>query len=398
MKMFLQQGYGMMALNREFAERYDDLGFILSPRSLQSGQSPERLKEHAKEVKKLGGKILFDPQFYQPRTNLDKILKFPYFDNLNYETVSFNGEEAKQFSRNVIKFQKEQLQVDEFIIPGTYSNTLNENWVQLQEDLMDGGLTADIDGVFYQTISIGSDIVLNDNFGDFIAQLVLSKVDGYYITLKKPTDEYSTSNTIYLYNLLDAFLSLKLAGKKLILGYANPQDLMFTSVGLDVIASGNYQNVRSFKPEIFFEDNESTKRKGKWYYDNNTLSEYKPEQLALAQSRGLIEMFKPVNDYNRDFLESNQMSTFLWREGDNFKNYLYNIYQNCVDINSALQRFEYVEQLFVDKEKNENNLLENGFRIGARTFNPDSFEATLSALSAIKNDRLEDILELQSRD
>lgn len=102
MRMILQQGYGMMALNKEFSSKYNNIEVILSPRALQSGQRPQRLKEHANEIKKNGGKILFDPQFYQPRTNLDKILNFPYFEQLDYKTTSFMGEEAKQFSKKYI--------------------------------------------------------------------------------------------------------------------------------------------------------------------------------------------------------------------------------------------------------------------------------------------------------
>lgn len=395
MKMFLQQGYGMMGINREFAKKYEDIGFILSPRSLQANQKPSRLKEHADEIRQLGGKILFDPQFYQPRTNIAKILKFPYFDNLAYETSKFSGDQAKIFSSNVIDFQKNILQVSEYIIPGTYSNSLNEDWIQLQEDFTYGALASDNDGTFYQSISIGSDLVLNDNFEDFVGSLVLSKVSGYYITLKKPSSDYATTNETYLYNLLNAFLSLRLAGKKIILGYANPQDLLFTSVGIKVLASGNYQNVRSFDPDIFFEnDEDNRKRRSKWYFDNNTLSEYKPEQLALLQKRGLLDNFLPTNEYTKEFLEASPISSFPWNETANFKNYLYCMYQNCNNIGASNNQFTYVENFFTEKEKNAKRLIDSGQRAGNRTFTLDAFEASLSALSAIKFERLEDLEEL----
>ena len=339
MRMILQQGYGMMALNKEFSSKYNNIEVILSPRALQSGQRPQRLKEHANEIKKNGGKILFDPQFYQPRTNLDKILNFPYFEQLDYKTTSFMGEEAKQFSKNVINFQKNTLGVDEYIIPGTFSNSFSEDWIQQQEDLMYGGLSSGIDGIFYQTISIGSDFVLDERFSDFIGFLVLSKVNGYYLTLRKPNEEPFVSNSVYLYNLLDAILSLKLSGKKIIIGYANPQDLMFASVGLDGIATGNYQNVRNFNPDMFFMDEEeSIKRRSTWYYDNNTFSEFKPEQLALAQNRDKLHLFQPSNAYTAEYLGANPITSYLWNESMNFKNYLYSMYLNCNDISSSAKK------------------------------------------------------------
>lgn len=395
MRMLLQQGYGMMSLNLEFVNKYDDIGFILSPRALQSGQEPKRLKEHANQIKKQGGKILFDPQFYQPRTNLDKILTFPYFNGLNYETATFTGDSAKIFSQNVVKFQKDVLEVDEFIIPGIYTNNFSESWINQQEDLLAGALSSDIDGTFYQTISIGSDFVLDERFGDFVGQLTIADVDGYYLTFKRPTTEYSVSDTVYLYNLLDAILSLKLSGKKVIIGYANPQDLIFSAVGLDGIASGNYQNVRGFNPEIFFASNEF-KRKSVWFYDNNTFSEFRPEQLSLPQKRNKLQLFEPYNEYTKDFLNANPISNYPWTESNNFKNYLYNMYKNCKDINQNKDRFSYVESMFSEKEKNLNILLKSGIREGNRTFSLASFDSSLSALSAIKNDRADDISELES--
>ncbi|MTB35393.1 hypothetical protein [Streptococcus uberis] len=395
MRMLLQQGYGMMSLNLEFVNKYDDIGFILSPRALQSGQEPKRLKEHANQIKKQGGKILFDPQFYQPRTNLDKILTFPYFNGLNYETATFTGDSAKIFSQNVVKFQKDILEVDEFIIPGIYTNNFSESWINQQEDLLAGALSSDIDGTFYQTISIGSDFVLDERFGDFVGQLTIADVDGYYLTFKRPTTEYSVSDTVYLYNLLDAILSLKLSGKKVIIGYANPQDLIFSAVGLDGIASGNYQNVRGFNPEIFFASNEF-KRKSVWFYDNNTFSEFRPEQLSLPQKRNKLQLFEPYNEYTKDFLNANPISNYPWTESNNFKNYLYNMYKNCKDINQNKDRFSYVESMFSEKEKNLNILLKSGIREGNRTFSLASFDSSLSALSAIKNDRADDISELES--
>lgn len=59
------------------------------------------------------------------------------------------------------------------------------------------------------------------------------------------------------------------------------------------------------------------------------------------------------------------------------------------------KKFSFVESMFLEKEKNLKTLFENGIREGNRTFRADAFEATLSAFSAIKNDREEDIEELE---
>ncbi|WP_336825140.1 hypothetical protein [Sporosarcina sp. USHLN248] len=52
MAFFLQQGYGMKQLNEEFANKFSNLGVILSPRSLQRNTGIENLEEHSKKLKK----------------------------------------------------------------------------------------------------------------------------------------------------------------------------------------------------------------------------------------------------------------------------------------------------------------------------------------------------------
>ena len=393
MELFIQQGYGMMGLNKEFAEKNDGMSFILSPRSLQVGQNIAKIKEHADDLRDRGAQILFDPQFYLPRTNLEKILKFPYFDDLDYATTDFLGDQAKKFGENAVKYQHEILNTSALIIPGIYTNSYSEDWSNLQDDLIEGALSTGIQGPFFQKLSIGPDLVLSDDFDDLIGALVLSEADGFYVTLKKPSDDFMVINDNYMYKLLDAFLSIKLSGKKIILGYSNQQDLMFASVGVDAIASGNYQNVRFFNPEIFFDNGEENiQRRGSWYYDNNTLSEFKPQQMSLAQTRGFFEMFGPINEYNRSLLEANPVTSVPWPENMNFRNYLYWMNENCRNIFVHDEnRTASVIKFFEGKEKNMNSLLDKGFRGGNRAFALDAYESTLSALSAIRQDRKEDL-------
>lgn len=399
MKFYLQQGYGMMKLNKQFAESYGNIGFILSPRSLNKNQSIDRIKKHIDELRKYDVEILFDPQFYEPRTNLDKILKYPYFSGISYETVEFMGENAKRFSSEVIKYQASNLDVDKFIIPGTFSNNFSEEWVNVQENLVEGALSTGLDKEYYQTISLGSDFVLSENFDDFISICSLSPVHGFYITLKKPDDrEYMIKNSAYMYRVLEAFVSLNLAGKKVILGYANQQDLMYIGAGVSGVATGNYQNVRFFDPSIFYDsDEEEIRRRGIWYYDDNTFSEFKPEQLDLAKQRDLFDVFGPENEYNRLLLVSSQASSVKWGESANFKNYLYWMKKHCDEFNSlqANQRILEVKSLFENRRSNIDRLVNRNFKIGSRGFSLEAYEATISALESIEYDRKEDLQELQ---
>lgn len=397
MTFYVQQGYGMMGLNEEFADKYDDVAFILSPRSLQRQSNIEKISEHSLKLKQKNKKILFDPQFYEPRTNLTKILKFPYFENLDYSTLTFNKSTAEIFGHNALKYQFESLNVDEYIIPGIYSNSITSNWIEAQENMMTGALKYENKKFAYQTLALGPDLIKNQaEFSDLISRCIQYPVDGYYIVLRTP-DNYLVQDQNYLYEIMDACISLNLAGKKIIMGYGNQQSLIFGAVGVSGIASGNYRNVRSFNPEIFFEnDEDDIKRKGTWYFDGNTLGEYNAQQLALAYKRGLKEYFGPINEYNKSLLTSFNPATVPWGENLAFRHYLSEIYKEWHKIKNLepVNRIDAVIDKFENSKGLNEELLGRGFKSGSKGFDLETFESTLSALEAIKYDRKDDLEEL----
>lgn len=75
MRFLLQQGWGMMTLSNELLQAGVGSGIILSPRV----SDPEQLARHADAVRQLGKQVLFDPQFYVPRTSHERIRQFPYW-------------------------------------------------------------------------------------------------------------------------------------------------------------------------------------------------------------------------------------------------------------------------------------------------------------------------------
>src|SRR5690625_18022 len=399
MKFYLQQGSGMLQLNEEYAQEETDVGFILSPRSLNKNTRIERIKEHAGVLKDRGAKVLFDPQFYEPRTNMSKILRFPYFSDSSEEfmTQDFMGEGAKVFSEKAILYQERELNVSSYIIPGIYTNSISEDWLELFDNLCYGAKNiGDSDKTYYQTIALAKDAIYSDNFDDFIGQCVLSSVDGYYVVLKKPA--YFIEDAVYLYKVMNALISIKLSGKKIIMGYGNQQDIMFTGAGIDGFATGNYQNVRSFDPDIFFEAEESIKQRSKWYFDENTFSEFKLPQLDLAFNRGLRDKFGPINDYNGIILNSDRPTTIAvnWTEKLSFKNYFYILKNICISQQdkTLFDRMSFIKDLFEEKQKNVEELSSLRVRIGDKGFSDEAFEATLGAIDSVIADRKFDLESL----
>ncbi|MGN7170790.1 hypothetical protein ACTHSJ_33505 [Paenibacillus cellulositrophicus] len=400
MSFYLQQGYGMSKINEEFSKKFrDNLGIILAPRSLQVSTDISRLEKHSKQLKKNGTKVLFDPQFYVPSTNLEKIIKFPYFKNLTFQTIEFNNKHASKFCDDVINYQVNQMLVDDIILPNRYINAVTSEWLEMQERFVDCSLNLKNDKKAYLTLALGPDVVLNHGaFDDLISNCVNYDVDGFYVVLKAPNDMFLIDNEDYIYSLLDAFLSLRLAGKEIILGYANQQSIIYSAVGVNHIASGNFRNVRSFDPDIFAEvegEDDEILRRGTWYYDGNSLSEFKKEQLSLAYRRNIKE-FGPKCEYCEPLLDAPNPAIVLWKEPSAFKHYLFelrNQWNNLMSV-KASERIDAVIRILEKTTIHNASLKNKGFKLGSRGFNEKIMDSTLSALSAIKEDRKLDLRQL----
>lgn len=399
MKFYIQQGYGMMRLNKEFADKYEDLGVITAPRAMQRNADVSRLSRHAKALKKKGVTILFDPEFYDPRTNMEKILKYPYFEFVeNFRTNEFNEYLAEDFIKKVIDYQIYEMNVDKIIIPNTYINSIDQNWYDMQEEFLKSLENYETELDIYMSLPLGPDVIKNkDMFDKLIGQCISYPVKGFYVVLKAPQGDFLIDDEEYLYSVLDALISLEISEKEILLGYANQQSLIYAAAGVESIATGNFRNVRSFDPDNYTEDDDDNiLQRATWYYDGNSLSEFRPQHLDLAYRRRLKDYFGPSNEYSKELLNSEKPSAIPWGEGKAFRHYLVTIREQWLKIESIdrSKRIDYIIEMLIKVEEHITDLQKKGFRIGRRAFNQDILDSCLSALSAIKVDRKYDLLNL----
>lgn len=396
MDFMLQQGYGMKRIDEEFAKKYEGLGVILSPRSVGRNSSIEKLEEHSLNLQKRGVKILFDPQFYIPKTNLDKLLRFPYFNYSSFETIEFNDMFNEDFCKKAIEYQINKIKARDIIIPGRYTNSINDQWYEMHENFIRVANEMEISGDRIMTLALGVDVIKNqDMFDELINKCINYPVDGFYVVLKTP--KFLIDDQEYIYALLDGLLSISVANKKIILGYANQESIFWSSVGIDCLATGNYRNVRAFDPEIFMEDDDDDiRRRGIWYFDVYSFGEYKKQQLSLASRRGLNDKFGPKCEYCKELLESSNPSNIVWKEPMSFKHYLFemkNIVEEINSVDKSLRIDFCIEKINKIQEHNK-MLVQKGFNLGDKGFDINVSEAILSALEAIKTDRSLDLQQL----
>lgn len=123
-------------------------------------------------------------------------------------------------------------------------------------------------------------------------QLKTISVDGYYVIPHPSNNEYIVSDPSWVIGVLKLFTCLKLARKRVIVGYSNHQGLIYALANVDGIASGTYMNTRSFVPSKFKSPkDDDIKHKSTWYYLPSAFSEYKAALLDVAMQRGYLDVF-----------------------------------------------------------------------------------------------------------
>ena len=386
MRFFMQMGHGMMAMNRELLGNFasgTDSGVIIWPRTLE----PDQIVRHSQEVRDLGASLLYDSCFYLPYTNRPKILSPPYWDGVDFSTTDFTGQQGIDFCLRVIDYQIETLHVTELLLPGRYTNVRNDDWLQMHGNFSAAVANLGLDIPLYATIALGPDLISDiASFDAVINEVVNYPVSGVYFVYHPPRAAYICNDDLFLNNLLSALLSLSIAGKNVILGYANQQDLFFAAAGVETIATGNFRNVRSFDPSIFDEEEENDRQRAIWYYDGQSLCEFRLQQLGLAYQRlGMRGIFGPESQYSQDMLRSPNPANVRWPEPNAFKHYISVLRDQWLSFERLRRsdRHEGVRQLLLSASQHITSYQNQGMQIVDRAADTvGAFPAWLSAMGS----------------
>lgn len=392
MEFLLQQGWGMFQLDTEFIRANFASGVILSPRVY----TREQIERHAQEIRKLDAGVMFDPQFYDPHTSREKLLSFPYWDGLDFETSTFDGARASTFCERVLQYQRETLHVTEVLIPGRYANAVTEEWLAMHYEFAESAARLDLGVPIYSTLALGPDIIANQESLDNVLDEVTGyPVDGVYLVFRIPQDRFFIRDEGVMYNLLGGVLSMRLNGKDVIMGYSNQQSLVFAAAGARRMASGNFRNTRSFNPDIFDEQDDTAMQRGVWFYHPGSLSEFRVESLRLAFRRGLGELFGPPCEYCRELLEASDPGAVRWGEKEAFRHFLFEFGRQVLGLAGESQQasIDIVRGLLANSRACMEELRSRAFVVGERAFD-QCIDATEGALEAFIADRGDELLRL----
>lgn len=285
MELYLQFGWGMMKLSLQLIETWGGGTVILSPRDLGDNQ----LLSFSKDLRKVGGKVLLDPQFYLPRSDYPRLCAHEYWPK-DYESNDFwTGPGLKRFLTQVFAFNRE-LGCQTILVPSPLAATVDDDWLWRQNELIKTAHLLNVgDFRIFATVALSAEAASDEEqIDDLLDAAGKWGVDGVYLVCEHPNGDYLVSEPIWLANTMGLTAGLRLSGMQVIVGYCQHQMLIAASAAATAIASGTWLNVRSFPPEKFqVPEEDETSRRKPWYYCPPALSEFKITTLDIAARLGV---------------------------------------------------------------------------------------------------------------
>ena len=328
MELYLQLGHGMQALAQDLIKSWGNGNVIISPVNLQQ----DKLAAFSKKIQAAGGQVLFDPQMFYPKEGHLKLQAYDYWPTQGVSITSGDGHAA--INRELLRINN-SINSTAIILPGIEMAeeqfVYGLNWMNSSASYF----AQKTDKPLLATLCLYPETIRNAAAIEaLVEQLKAVPVSGYYIIPHPSNNEYIVSDLSWVIGLLKLVTCLKLAKKKVIVGYSNHQGLLYALANVDGIASGTYMNTRSFNPAKFKSPkDDDIKHKSTWYYLPTAFSEYKAALLDVAMQRGYLDAFYPQGDFQNPYSEmlfkGAQPSSTNYNETNSFKHYLHCLKVQC---------------------------------------------------------------------
>lgn len=386
MELYLQLGHGMQALAQELIKSWGNGNVIISPVNLQQ----DKLVAFSKKIQAAGGQVLFDPQMFYPKEGHLKLQAYDYWPTQGVSITSGDGHAA--INRELLRINN-SINSTDIILPGIEMAeeqfVYGLNWMNSSASYF----AQKTDKPLLATLCLYPETIRNAAAIEaLVEQLKAVPVSGYYIIPHPSNNEYIVSDLSWVIGLLKLVTCLKLAKKKVIVGYSNHQGLLYALANVDGIASGTYMNTRSFNPAKFKSPkDDDIKHKSTWYYLPTAFSEYKAALLDVAMQRGYLDAFHPQgefqNPYSEMLFKGAQPSSTNYNETNSFKHYLHCLKVQCdmLSLASYQETYDAYEFMLNTAENQIREFKRRGMSGHNRDFAP-AVEANRVAMCANNED------------
>lgn len=386
MDLYLQMGHGMQAMALELIKTWGKGSVIISPVNLPQ----DKLVSFSRKIQAAGGQVLFDPQMFYPKEGHIKLQAYDYWP-VQGATISSDNE-RKRINQELLRINN-AINTSDVILPG----------IEMREDQFQYVIHWMNESAIYfsqkttkpllATLCLYPETIRNSfAIEGLVDDLKKVPVSGFYIIPHPTNNEYIVSDPSWMIGMMKLLSCLKLARKKVIVGYSNHQGLMYSLANIDGIASGTYMNTRSFNPSKFKSPkDDDIKHKSTWFYLPSAFSEYKAALLDVAMQRGYLDIFRPQGEFANPFSEmlfhGAQPSSTNYNETNSFKHYLHCLKVQCdvLSHSSYQETYDAYEFMLNTAENRIRDFKRKGMSGQNRDFAP-AIEANRVAMCANDED------------
>lgn len=322
-------------------------GFILCPKMRMNKGDLITLDENIKK------NSFFDPQFYQPRSDLKKLSEYDFFPNFlcddEYNTTDFY-EMSNISAEKCISFQLEQ-KYKHLIIPTvvydetpqTYLESINQLYIEPFIKAIRGKDIEEREVLL--TVVIKDSQLLDDNYTKELLNLITSysEITGIYLVPYCKNSTKRIKDMRFIVNILKFINILKYNEMYIHVAYSDIEGLLYSLAGINSISIGTYENLRRFDLANF----EERKQKG-FSSPNKRIYSSRLFQWIDFNYLGILKDFEKFDD----LFEQNKYVTmevpddkdWHFKFPELYKHYMmaiYNQYKYLPD--SYEERFNYIK-------------------------------------------------------
>ncbi len=227
-------------------------GGILSPADYKFKSN----KDISDDIREHDGIVLFDPQFYIPRTDRQDLNTYPYFEargGEDFSTGMFSRrDEREELCRDVIAVQ-DDFSVDAYISPSrflqNFTNADLDRWLDLTESFikMVGEEGRDIP-VFISLPIDGYELKSDSRCNRLLNRVTKVDTDGFYTSVcyNDLDERLPLKGQENVFSYLKLMSALRMNRYDVIAGHTHQISHLLLGLGINAFASGHNQNLRAF--------------------------------------------------------------------------------------------------------------------------------------------------------
>ena len=227
-------------------------GLILSP----VHQKKTRIEDMSLALK---SKSIFDPQYYLPNSQKQKLSSYPFFPEFisgGFSTSSFEVF-ALESARMCVQFQIDQ-GFEKIVIPARFFEQMASDYIQKQEEytvipFLQAIKEKNSSAKNLLTLPLTSHMVQDEKYRTNILNWLTSypELHGVYILInhERPTKQILSED--YLYSLMVLLKELRDVELEVVVGHTNTESLLLTLIDDITVTFGSFENTRMFSIDKF---------------------------------------------------------------------------------------------------------------------------------------------------